>query len=469
MGIWSKIAGLMRREPKAAAFDEAFWRDLLAGGQSAAGVYVNWKTALESPTALRAGLLISDGVSTVPCKLMRKDPQTGRRVEATDHALYDLMRYKPCGWMTSQQFRETMMLRAVFQGQAFAYINKVGRGRVSELFPFETGEVTVEKRSDAYDRSPLYRVNGEEVPADRILHLRGPSWDGRAGLNMVDLAREVIGLAEAAQDAHAKRFGNGIQTTGVYSVEGSLDDNQHKRLTAWIAKHYTGAANSGKPLLLDRAAKWTPMGMTGADAEHLATRQYQDMLICRHFGVLPIMVGIADKTATYASAEQMFLAHAVHTIRPWHERVSEILDCFLLTPDERRAGYYFHFVDTALLRGAAKDRAEFYAKLFQVAGITPNQILALEDMDGFEGGDSHYVPANYARVRDDGTLEAVSKTDVAGQGTGSGGDAPELAPPPPRMPLNAGRVLSAANEGLIRDASGNLNTVLAKLDGDKED
>jgi hypothetical protein len=30
--------------------------------------------------------------------------------------------------------------------------------------------------------------------------------------------------------------------------------------------------------------------------------------------VMPIMVGHSDKAATYASAEQMFLAHVVHTL-----------------------------------------------------------------------------------------------------------------------------------------------------------
>ncbi len=449
--------------PMAAAFEEEFWRDLVGGHATAAGVHVNWKTALETPTALRCGMLISDGVSTVPCKLMRKDPVTGRRAEAVDHPLYDLMRHKPCGWMTSQQLRETLMLRAAFQGNGFAYINRVGagRGRVHELFPFEVGEVSVEKRSDPYDRSPLYRVNGEEVPSERILHIRGPSWDGRSGLNMVALASEVIGLADAAQDAHAKRFGNGVQTTGVYSVEGSLEPEQHARLTNWIKAHYGGGKNSGKPLVLGNSGKFIPMGMTGVDAEHLATRLYQDMLICRHMGVLPIMAGIADKTATYASAEQMFLAHAVHTIRPWHERVAAILNCFLLTAEERSQGLYFYFVDTALLRGAAKDRAEFYSKLFAVGAITPNRILQLEDEDGFEGGDHHYVPANFARVRDDGSLEAVSKIE-------GGASVPPPPPgPPPRQ--NAGRVLSGENESLIRGASDNLTTVLSKLDGQPED
>lgn len=472
MGMLNWIAAHIRPQPKAGpteevsqpqaqAFEEEFWRDLFGGSPTAAGIHVNSQTALETPTSLRCGLLISDGVSTVPCKLMKKDPATGKRSEAVDHPLYDLMQFKPCSWMNTQQFRETLMLHAAFQGGGFAFINRVGRGRIHEMFPFEAGEVSVEKRSDPYDRSPLYRVNGEEVPNDRILHIRGPSWDGRNGLNMVRLAREVIGLADAAQDAHAKRFGQGVQTTGVYSVTEDLDEAKHKRLTNWIKAHYAGGKNSGKPLVLGNNGKFIPMDMSGVDAEHLATRLYQDMLICRQWGVLPIMVGIADKTATYASSEQMFLAHNVHTIRPWHRRVGTTLTCDLLTPEERRQGLYFKFFDTELLRGAAKDRAEFYAKMFGVAGLTPNQILGLEDMDGFEGGDSHYVPSNYARVRDDGSLEAASKPDELG-----------AAPPPPPSPpprQNAGRVLSGENERLIRGASDNLNTVLDKLDGQQED
>lgn len=464
MGFINWITERFRPQPKAAVeFDGSIWEEVV-GGMTAAGVHVTSRKALETPTALRCGLLISDGVSTVPCKLMRKDPATGKRTEALDHPLYDLMQNKPCSWMNSQQFRETLMLHAVFQGGGFAYINKVGRGRVREMFTFEAGEVVVEKRPDRYDRSPLYRVNGEEVPNDRILHIRGPSWDGRAGMNMVDLAREVIGLADAAQDAHAKRFGNGVQTTGVYSVDGPLDEKEHKRLTNWIRAHYTGGKNSGKPLVLGNKGKFEPFGMSGVDAEHLATRLYQDMLICREWGVLPIMVGIADKTATYASSEQMFLAHNVHTVRPWHRRVGTILSCDLLTPEERSQGLYFKFYDTELLRGAAQDRAEFYSKLFQVGVMTPNQILGLEDMDGFDGGDSHYVGVNMARIREDGSLEAVSKPDA---GPGAGGSAPPPPSPPPRQ--NVGRVLSGDNESLIRGASDNLNTVLSKLDGQPED
>jgi HK97 family phage portal protein len=448
--------------PRNAAFSEPFWRDIGEGAATGTGVHVNYRTALHNPTALRCGLLVADGVSTVPCKLMKKEAD-GTRKEATDHPAYDLLRYMPCGWMTSQQFRETMMLRAVFLGEGFAFVNKVGRGRISELWPFEVGEVEVTSRGDPRDRSPLYMVNGEEVPQSRILHMRGPSWNGRGGLNMVHLAKEVLGLAVATEQAHASRFKNGVQNSGVYSVEGSLDAVQHKRLLAHIMQNSAGLPNSGKPLLLDRAAKWVEQGMSGVDAEHLATRQYQDMLTCRGLGVLPIMVGIADKTATYASSEQMFLAHCVHTVRPWHNRTSEIFDCFLLTAEERRAGYYFHFVDTALLRGSAQARAEFYAKLFNVGSLTPNQILGFEDMNGFKGGDSHYVQGAMGRINEDGTLEKMGSGDATG---------PQNDPPPPRFNserVNVGRVLSGKNEELIRGAHDDLGTVLDQLAQEPEE
>ena len=459
MSIWSRISSLVRKpRPQAKAFGEQLWLDdLHIGGRSAAGRYVDWKSALESPTALRAGLLISDGVSTVPCKLMRKDPATGSRAEARDHPLFDIMTYRPCDWMTSQQFRETMMLRTTFDGNAFAYINRVGPGRIREIFPFDRDEVQVQKRQGGYDRSPLYLVNGEEVPADRILHFRGPSWDGRRGLDMVSLASEVLGLADAAQEAHAKRFANGVQSSGAWITDKPLDEKQQSRLTAYVAKHYGGSGNAGKPLILDNGTNWVPLEMTGVDAEHLAVRMYLDMLVARFYGVLPIMLGIADKTATYASAEQMFLAHAVHTIRPWHRRIAEILNCFLLTAAERAAGYYFHFVDTALLRGAAKDRAEFYAKLFSVGALSPNKVMEFEDMDGFDGGDGHYVPANVGLVQPDGSL----KTSANGGGM--------LSDPSARLRVNVGRILSTENEGLIRAASDNLTTVLAKIDGQAQE
>src|SRR3546814_18250685 len=81
--------------------------------------------------------------------------------------------------------------------------------------------------------------------------------------------------------------------------------------------------------------------MSGVNAEHVGTRRLQVEEICRAFRVMPIMVGLTDKTATYASSEQMFLSHVVHTLMPWYERIEQSADVNLLLENEQRDGYYF--------------------------------------------------------------------------------------------------------------------------------
>lgn len=63
---------------------------------------------------------------------------------------------------------------------------------------------------------------------------------------------------------------------------------------------------------------------------------------------------------------------------------------------ERRDGYYFKFNVNGLMRGVAKDRAEFYTRLYGVGALSPNDIQELEDMNPYVGGDEYHVPLNMA-------------------------------------------------------------------------
>ena len=47
-----------------------------------------------------------------------------------------------------------------------------------------------------------------------------------------------------------------------------------------------------------------------------------------------------------------------------------------------------------LLRGAAKDRAEFYARLYGIGALNPNEICQLEDLNPYDGGARYRVPLN---------------------------------------------------------------------------
>ena len=101
-------------------------------------------------------------------------------------------------------------------------------------------------------------------------------------------------------------------------------------------------------------SSWTPLGMKGVDAEHLDTRRFQIEEICRDLKVFPQMVGYADKTATFASAEAFFLAHVIHTLNPWIENWEQSLARDLF-PDEDDIVAKFSM--QGLLRGDSAARA----------------------------------------------------------------------------------------------------------------
>jgi len=382
-----------RSRPEAKFGSEDLWRELFGGRESRAGVTVNTARALEVATVLACVRVLANGVAQVPVKVYREEASGGRSV-AREHPLHRLLHREPAPGRTSFAFRETLMFHLVMGGNAFVWKGQVGRDReLRRLVLLEPSRVTVKNDGERLS----YRVRGDDgrievFDEDQIWHLRGPSWNGWMGLDAVRLARDAIGLGIALEETQADFQKGGAQTSGVLSIANTLSPERFEFLAAWLDKHAPGGPRAGKPLVVDQGTTYTPRSMTGRDAQMIESRKHQIEEICRALGVLPIMIGYADKTATYASAEQMFLAHVVHTLSPWFERIEQSADVSLLTAEERAAGLYVKFNPNALMRGAAADRAEFYTKALGAGGhgtawMTPNEVRALEELDPIDGGE----------------------------------------------------------------------------------
>jgi len=370
--------------------------EILHLGASKSGQSVTVTNALKVATVLACVRVISEGVAQVPFKLLRRDGRN--KLEVYDHPLWDILHRKPNDVATSFGFRETLVIHAALTGNGYAFISRGMGGKVLELINIEPGAVRVEF-ADTMGVRPRYFITGRtggsrEFPAETILHIQGPSWNGLAGMDAIRQAREAIGLAIATEEAHARLHANGARAGGMLSVEGKLDDAQFKSLRKWIEDNYVGGDNAFRTMILDRSAKYVPMAMSGVDAQHLETRRYQVEEICRIFRVMPIMVCSNDKASTYAGAEQNFLAHVVHTLGPWFERIEQAIDCQLLTAAERRAGYYVKLEERGLLRGALKDTAEYLYKLAGIGIMTRNEAREMLDLNPLADLDEPLTPIN---------------------------------------------------------------------------
>lgn len=373
-------------------------REVFGGRITATGKTVNVRTAIQVATVFACCRVIGEGIAQVPLKLMRESGDGKTRLPAKEHVLYELLACRPNAWQTSFEYREMLGWHVVLCNNHFSFINRGARGQIIELIPFEPGQVTVKRAADWTLSYQVRAADGStmEFPAEAIWHVRGPSWNSWIGLDAVTLAREAIGLSMATEDSAARLHRNGVRPSGVYSVEGTLNSDQYKALAQWVDERFAGPENSGKPMILDRSAKWLSAQMSGVDAQSLETRRFQIEEMCRFFRVNPIMVGAESKNTTYASAEQMFLAHVVHTLAPWYQRLEQSIDANLLSDKDRAAGLYACFVEEGLLRGSLKDTKDYLLGLVNGGLMTPNEGRAKLDLnpDTDPESDQLRIPAN---------------------------------------------------------------------------
>ena len=353
-----KDAGVLDRLP-----------DFLLWGSSKSGQAVNYMTALQVTTVLACCRVLCNGVAQVPWRVMLSRPGGRGADPDPKHPLYRLLNRRPNYYQTSFEFRSTLVLHLALTGNAFVFISRGPDGRILELIPLEPGRVAVRRLTDLSFRYDITIDDGgqgrRDLTSREIWHIRGLSWNSWMGLETVKLAREALGLSMALEEAHARLHSNGVSPSGTYSVQNKLTDDQHAKLTKWIKAH-ASAAERGAPLVLDNGATWLAQQMTGVDAQHVETRRFQVEETCRTMNVQPMMVFAVDKP-TYASVEQLKIAHVDHTLMPIYELIEQSADIWLLEVEDD-TGHFTQLNPRGLIRGSLKDQAEYFAKALGAGG-----------------------------------------------------------------------------------------------------
>lgn len=390
MSILTSILGGAPRQ----RFDSQDLATLIWGREAKSGVQVDPANALRVATVFGACRVIAEDVSKVPLGLYQ-DRSDGSKVKAVDHSLHEVLARRPNAWMTSMEFRETLTYHAVLCQGGFAVINRVN-GEVRELLPLVPGNVRVIRRADW---SLVYEVAGVGMlDQGQVLHVRGPSWTGTAGFELVRQATEAIGLAMVTEESQARLHANGTRGGGLLSTDQKLDKDRIDRIRSQWSDAYGGVTNAMRTMVLDAGMKFTQMSMTGVDAQHLETRKHQVEEICRFFRVHPTKLFLDTKSASYASMEQNAISHVQDTLLPWYTRWEQAIDRDLLSPAEVRAGFYAHHAVQGLLRGDSAARSAMYKSGINDGWMTRNEARSLEELNPLPELDKPLKPLNMETV-----------------------------------------------------------------------
>ncbi len=208
-----------------------------------------------------------------------------------------------------------------------------------------------------------------------------------AGLDALQVAREAVGLRDRdLRNAMRLCMPTAPNPASVQSVY-ELGVGRYRPGPA------QGIPGRGKgptcePVQDEPSSTWTsartPLGMRRVDAEQLETQRFQIEEICRDLKVFPQMVGYADKTATFASAElSLPPLPVIHTLNPWIENWEQSLALRPLPGRGRHPRQVFHAGLVARRRRRA--RHLLCQRHHQWLWLTRNGARRLEDMNPIDG------------------------------------------------------------------------------------
>lgn len=378
------------------------------GSVSAAGTSVTGETALTSVAVFRCVRVISETIGQLPL-ILYKRLEDGRRERAEKHKLFKILRRRPNRFQTSIEWKTMMEAHRTLRGNAYSEIVATAQNPVGELMPLHPDRV---QPFWATDGRRAYRYQdpkkGERIIlADEMFHLMGhPRPDGLAGMSVIELHRNTIGLDLAQQEQAGKLVKNGLVIPGVLQTEKVLNDQAYANLRKSL-KELTGAQNTGTPMILEQGLSWKQMGLSMADAEFLASRKFSVTEIARMFNVPPHMAGDLER-ATFTNIEHQTLEFVKYSMMPlatsWEEAITRDL---LSESDEDR--YFAEFLFDALLRGDVTSRVAAYVKGIQWGWLSVNDVRRMENMDPIEGGNLYLIPSNMHPIAGEDADEIMEK------------------------------------------------------------
>ena len=370
-----------------------FWREWY--GTSSSGKVVTADKAIKLSAVWACVRLLSESISTLPLKIYVRQPD-GSRKAATDHPAYSVLCRRPNSEMTPSRFMLMVVASICLRGNAFIE-KKFIANRLVSLVPLLPQNMVV-KRLTTGALEYKYTENGNEriIPVKNMMHIRGFRLDGGCGMMPTMAGVDVFGAAMSVDEAAAKIFENGLQSTGFLSSENALTKEQRDRLRQNL-QSFIGSKNAGKLMVLENKLTYQNVTMNPEAAQLLESRSFSIEEICRWFRVPPYMVGHTTKQSSWASSlEGMNLLFLTHTLRPLLVNIEqEIGRCLLDSDDE----VFAEFSVEGLLRADSAGRAAYYTSALQNGWMSRNDVRRLENMPPIEGGDIYTVQLNLTQLK----------------------------------------------------------------------
>ena len=261
-----------------------------------------------NPVAQRALRLVSESAGAAALTAAGVEPDEGARA---------LSLVTRC--VGGQAMVEVLASHLLLHGNGYVQIMVGADGMPAELYALRPERVSVEADARGWPAAYLYRV-GDNVtrllPEDAagrtsIIHLKAlHPLDDHYGLGCVGAAAGAVAIHNAATVWNKALLDNAARPSGamVYDPgDGSvMSPEQFERVKREMEVAFSGAANAGRPMLLEGGLNWKAMSLTPAEMDFVGLKAAAAREIALAFGVPPMLMGLPgdNSYANYREANK---------------------------------------------------------------------------------------------------------------------------------------------------------------------
>lgn len=348
----------------------------------------------KNPIVYRSVRMIAEAAASVPLYLF-----DGAK-EVDEHPLLALLK-RPNPMECGPDLLESFFGHLIVAGNAYLEAVAVD-GAVRELHALRPDRMKVVPGPDGWPEAYEYAVSGQTVRFDQegpsvrpILHMAlfHPLND-HYGLSPLEPAAVGLDLHNAAGVWNKALLDNSACPSGalVYTAkDGQLSPEQYERLKTELEDGFAGAANAGRPLLLEGGLDWKAMGLSPRDMDFISAKHVAAREVALALGVPPMLLGIpGDNTyANYAEANRSFWRQ---TVLPLVTRTAKALSAWLAPGFDLTAGPDAPALelkpDLDAVEALSTEREALWARVQASDFLTVNEKRAAVGYGAIEGGDS---------------------------------------------------------------------------------
>lgn len=280
---------------------------------------------LGNPIGFRCVKLVAEAAAALPLVLQDSD----RRYD--EHPMLALIRHPNAAQGRAELF-EALYGQLLLTGNGYLEAVPDDMGAPIEMHVLRSDRMNVVPGADGWPIAYEYAVGGKKHRFDMsgevqpICHIKTFS-PMQAAASAVDVHNSASRWSKGLLD-NAARPSGAIVYRGS-DGQASLTPDQYDRLVDEMASQHQGAANAGRPMLLEGGLDWKPMGFSPSDMEFQKTKEAAAREIAIAYGVPPMLLGIPGDAA-YANYQEANRAFYRLTVLPLATRVAASVSEWLM-------------------------------------------------------------------------------------------------------------------------------------------